>query len=87
MSFEGTFVYSGPIPYDTNDKSPSLTGTTLVIDLGDESVQSLLNTIAEQRQEIERLRKAIVLVRSFMTKEQLEALKNHVMSLIEEEQK
>lgn len=84
MSIEGTFIYSCPSPIADVQQYPSVTITNLPDPV---YLQSLLDTIRTQRQEIETLRKMVVFVRSFMTPEQHKALSTHVMELLTEEEK
>jgi len=81
MTTEGTYVYACPMP-DHNDL-PGIQGGfipttgTVVISTGqnDANVQSLIDTVAAQQEEIETLKQALELALSYMTARQREALK------------
>lgn len=80
MTTEGTYVYACPMP-DHNDLQGGPIPTTGVITISTPSmltdqdqIQSLIDTIAKQQNEIEAYKSAILLMKGYMTEKQLLSL-------------
>ena len=67
MSIEGTYVYACPLPPMDEKSAP-------VYPVVYPDVQSLIDTIAKQREEIEAYKSAITLMKGYMTEQQLLSL-------------
>jgi hypothetical protein len=78
MTTEGTYVYACPVPDERTEIRPDYDSRL--------SMQSMLDTIAAQRQEIEALKKSIALACSYLTVTQLESLR-YMLQLLTEEKK
>jgi hypothetical protein len=87
MTTEGTYIYSCPMPdHNTLQGGPIpstgvITISTPIMLTDQDQIQSLIDTVASQQEEIEYLKlqveickQAIALARSYMTPRQLESL-------------
>jgi hypothetical protein len=95
MTTEGTYIYSCPMP--DHNELPGISGVITISTpsmlTDQDQIQSLIDTVAAQQEEIEYLKlqveickQAIALARSYMTPQQLESLR-YMAQLLRDEKK
>ena len=92
-SFEGCYIYGCPTIHDLPGPEggnggwvPTTGIITVTTNQSNYTMQQLLDTVASQRQEIEMLKQAVALARSYMTPEQLASLR-YMTKLLTEDKK